>query len=119
MIWDLVEKLETLKPELNNKVEPTQLTARLRRTVRDLEQVRVMTKRDPGLDPNTVAFGGHHDQESDEIQIHVYTTQHSDTIDINKLDWSRVCLEFAECLGHELVHRQQQTRARQIGRAHV
>ena len=111
MLAALMQQLMQLKPSQSRVVAVTDLTALFRKHV-NIPRVRLFTHRHAGVDFDTVSIGGHHDSDEDSIDIHVIYHPDQQHIDMATLDWPRLSLDLAECIGHELVHRAQQQRKR-------
>jgi hypothetical protein len=111
MLAALMQQLMQLKPSQSRVVAVTDLTALLRKHV-NIPRLRLFTHRHAGVDFDTVSIGGHHDSDEDTIDIHVIYHPDQQHINMATLDWPRLSLDLAECIGHELVHRAQQQRKR-------
>jgi hypothetical protein len=114
MFVALLERLQGLERQSSRTVTTSELTDLLRKAVK-IPQVRLYTSRSPGVDLDCVSIGGTYDSVLDaddepcvEISV-IYNTaqQHIDTANLN---WPRLLLDLAECIGHEFVHRDQHRR---------
>ena len=111
MLAALMQQLMQLKPSQSRVVAVTDLTALFRKHI-NIPRVRLFTHRHAGVDFDTVSIGGQHDPDEDSIDIHVIYHPDQQHIEMTTLDWPRLSLDLAECIGHELVHRAQQQRKR-------
>lgn len=99
-------------------IQTTELTDIIRKGIK-LPQVRLYTRRSPGVDLGCVSVGGIYDAEDDKegdpcIEISIIYHPDQQHIDTSKLNWHRLCLEVAECVGHEFVHRDQHKRKKKV-----
>jgi hypothetical protein len=117
MFLALLERL--LKLQQPSQVIPaSELTDIIRKGIK-IPQVRLYTRRSPGVDFDTVNVGGLYDSYSDregEPCVELALIYHPDQqhIDLAKLNWGQVCFDVAECVGHEFVHRDQYRRKKKV-----
>jgi hypothetical protein len=110
-----------LKLQQPSQVIPaSELTDIIRKGIK-IPQVRLYTRRSPGVDFDTVSIGGAYDADLDQegdpcIEILVIYHPDQQHIDLAKLNWRRVCFDVAECVGHEFVHREQHRRKKRVYR---
>jgi hypothetical protein len=114
MFVALLERLQVLERQSSRTVTTSELTDLLRKAVK-IPQVRLYTSRSPGVDLDCVSIGGTYDYVLDAedepcVEISVIYNTAQQHIDTAKLDWPRVLLDLAECIGHEFVHREQHKR---------
>lgn len=119
MFLALLQRLMKLQ-QPGQVILASELTDILRKGIK-IPQVRLYTRRSPGVDLDTVSIGGAYDADLDnegEPCIEVLVIYHPDQqhIDISKLNWRRVCFDIAECVGHEFVHREQHKRKKKVRR---
>lgn len=117
MFLTLLERLLKLQ-QPSRVVTVSELTDIIRKGVK-IPQVRLYTRRSPGVDYDTVNIGGtyesHLDQEGEPcIEISVIYHPEQQHIDLGKLNWGQVCFDVAECVGHEFVHRDQYKRKKKL-----
>lgn len=84
-----------------------------------IPQVRLYTRRSPGVDLDTVSIGGAYDADLDQdgdpcVEVFVIYNPDQQHINTSVLNWHRVCFDLAECVGHEFVHRTQNKRKKKI-----
>lgn len=114
MFVALLDRLQSLQRQTSRIVTTSELTDLLRKAVK-IPQVRLYTSRSPGVDFNQVCIGGTYDHYLDSehepcIEIAVAYNPAQQHFDLVDLDWPRLTLDLAECIGHEFVHREQHKR---------
>lgn len=115
MFFDVYNKLKNLESRYgDSSLSPAEITALVRKQIRNPD-VRVYTKRDKAVDIGTVSIGGAYEADLDDQEepcIDLYLIYNADQMycQLRQLNWSRVCFDIAEALGHELVHRHQHRR---------
>lgn len=117
MFVALMQRLMKLQ-QPGQVIPTTELTDIIRKGIK-LPQVRLYTRRSPGVDYDTVSIGGIYDQHLDQegepcVELSIIYHPDQQHIDTTKLDWRRVCLDVAECVGHEFVHRDQHKRKKKV-----
>lgn len=95
----------------SRKVTACELTKIIRRQF-PAADFSFKTHRDYAVDPDMIVVAGTYDCYNDaqglphtEITLCYHPEQ--DIYFLNLLDWDRISFDIAECIGHELIHRQQ------------
>jgi hypothetical protein len=115
VFFDLYHKLLALEPRNRGSLlSPTEVTGLIRKQIKDTD-VRVITRRNKGVDLGTISIGGLYDSDSDNssdpcIEIYIIYNPDQMHFSLENFNWGKVCFDVAEALGHETVHRQQHRR---------
>lgn len=93
------------------RLTPSELTNTLRWFLGNSD-VKFKTQRDPHLSRNQVVVTGNYDPVEDgsdfsSITIYVLYDPNQKIIYIRDIDWTQLCIDAIECIGHEMVHQNQ------------
>lgn len=108
---------------IKSSIAPAQLTQLVRKRVQD-PLIRFRTLRSNAVYDNQVCISGVYDCEEDQqgfacIEVCLNYHPGQKLLDIETLDWDRLIFDVAECIGHELVHRQQRRRRARTYTSHL
>lgn len=115
----VLEQLQELPTAVTaGSIQPSELTQLIRKRIQN-PLIRFRTLRSPAVYENQVLVSGIYDREEDQqgfACIEVCLNYHPGQryLDIETLDWQRLIFDVAECVGHELIHRQQRRRRTRI-----
>lgn len=117
MFLALLQRLMKLQ-QPGQVILASELTDIFRKGIK-IPQVRLYTRRSPGVDLDTVSIGGAYDADLDQdgdpcVEVFVIYNPDQQHINTSVLNWHRVCFDLAECVGHEFVHRTQNKRKKKI-----
>ena len=118
----LMQKLLSVVPR-DGALSPTDITAKIRSCVSN-NNIKFITQRSNITHVDQVLVGGTYDEYNDKegdpyVEIILYYHPDQQHLDVAKVDWTRVCFEITETIGHEMVHRDQSNRKRKKIRGYV
>jgi hypothetical protein len=115
MFRDILAQLQELsKSTKRARILPSELTSLVRKRVPN-SLIRYRTLRSRAVHLGQVLISGVYDCEEDAqgfacIEVCLNYNPEQKQLDTALIDWKQLSFDIAECIGHELVHRQQRRR---------
>jgi len=95
----------------NSEFTPAELTKVLRNFL-GTANLKVALRRDDNVHHDQIVINGYYDPSEDEdnfasIFLFANFNPKQTSLSMKNLDWEKLCVDFIECAGHEIIHQSQ------------